>query len=289
MKKRYWFYLILLVAVLVVCRGIQIGYRHTHPLHHLTILHVNDTHAQLEPVKSGELAGQGGAIERAAFVDSVRVADGPENVLVLHAGDFSQGTSYFSEFGGPLMVQVLNAIGYDAVTLGNHEFDNGIEDLTERVKTLRPEVKVVCANLDLTPFELGEYVKPYAIVRKAGLKIGIIGLESDISTNVTKTVSARLQQLDNVEVVNRWAAHLHETEKCDMIILLSHAGYRADQDIVPQTRWIDLVVGGHTHTFVDDLLYVADADGRQVPVITDGCWGLEMGQVNVRRRFSAAR
>ena len=157
------------------------------------------------------------------------------------------------------------------------------------MKTLRPEVKVVCANLDLTPFELGEYVKPYAIVRKAGLKIGIIGLESDISTNVTKTVSARLQQLDNVEVVNRWAAHLHEAEKCDMIILLSHAGYGADQDIVPQTRWIDLVVGGHTHTFVDDLLYVADADGRQVPVITDGCWGLEMGQVNVRRRFSAAR
>ena len=255
----------------------------------LVILHTNDTHSHFEPIRGGEDNGRGGVIERAAFVDSIRTAYGADRVLLLHAGDFGQGTSYFTELGGTLEPKMINDLGYDCVTLGNHEFDNGIEDLTERVKTLRPEVKVVCANLDLTPFELGEYVKPYAIVRKAGLKIGIIGLESDISTNVTKTVSARLQQLDNVEVVNRWAAHLHEAEKCDMIILLSHAGYGADQDIVPQTRWIDLVVGGHTHTFVDDLLYVADADGRQVPVITDGCWGLEMGQVNVRRRFSAAR
>ena len=255
----------------------------------LVILHTNDTHSHFEPVRGGEYDGLGGVVERAAFVDSVRAVHGTDRVLLLHAGDFGQGTSYFTELGGTLEPKMINDLGYDCVTLGNHEFDNGIEDLTERVKMLRPEVKVVCANLDLTPFELGEYVKPYAIVRKAGLKIGIIGLESDISTNVTKTVSARLQQLDNVEVVNRWAAHLHEAEKCDMIILLSHAGYGADQDIVPQTRWIDLVVGGHTHTFVDDLLYVADADGRQVPVITDGCWGLEMGQVNVRRRFSAAR
>ena len=255
----------------------------------LVILHTNDTHSHFEPVRGGEYDGLGGVVERAAFVDSVRAVHETDRVLLLHAGDFGQGTSYFTELGGTLEPKMINDLGYDCVTLGNHEFDNGIEDLTERVKTLRPEVKVVCANLDLTPFELGEYVKPYAIVRKAGLKIGIIGLESDISTNVTKTVSARLQQLDNVEVVNRWAAHLHEAEKCDMIILLSHAGYGADQDIVPQTRWIDLVVGGHTHTFVDDLLYVADADGRQVPVITDGCWGLEMGQVNVRRRFSAAR
>ena len=259
------------------------------PAQDLVILHTNDTHSHFEPVRGGEYDGLGGVVERAAFVDSVRAVHGTDRVLLLHAGDFGQGTSYFTELGGTLEPKMINDLGYDCVTLGNHEFDNGIEDLTERVKTLRPEVKVVCANLDLTPFELGEYVKPYAIVRKAGLKIGIIGLESDISTNVTKTVSARLQQLDNVEVVNRWAAHLHEAEKCDMIILLSHAGYGADQDIVPQTRWIDLVVGGHTHTFVDDLLYVADADGRQVPVITDGCWGLEMGQVNVRRRFSAAR
>lgn len=114
------------------------------------------------------------------------------------------------------------------------------------------------------------------------MKIGIIGLEPDLSTNVSATVSSRFQQLDNVEVTNRWADHLHFDEKCDMIILLSHLGYDNDQALIPQTSHIDLVVGGHSHTFVDDFIYVADRDGRKVPVITDGCWGLEMGVIYVR-------
>ena len=168
------------------------------------------------------------------------------------------------------------------MALGNHEFDNGIEDLTERLKMVRPETKFVCANVDLSPFELGEYVKPYAIVQRGGMKIGVIGLESDLSTNVSKTISSRMQQLDSVEETNRWADYLHDTEKCDMIILLSHLGYTEDQKLVPQSCWLDLVVGGHSHTFVDGMLYLKDSRGRKVPVITDGCWGLEMGQVNVR-------
>ena len=147
---------------------------------------------------------------------------------------------------------------------------------------LRPEIKVVCANLDLSPFELGEYVKPYAVFERGGLKIGVIGLEADISTAVSKSVSSRMQQLDNVEVTNQWADYLHETEKCDLVILLSHAGYDVDQTIVPETRWVDLVIGGHTHTFVDDFLYVKNARGKQVPIITDGRWGLEMGMVKVQ-------
>ena len=189
------------------------------------------------------------------------------------------GTTRFTRF---------NDFAYDCVTLGNHEFDNDIEALTERVKMLK-DTKVVCANLDLSPFELGEYVKPYAILQRAGMKIGVIGLESDISTAVTKTVASRMQQLDNVEVTNRWADYLHDTEKCDLVILLSHAGYDVDQLIVPQTRWVDLVIGGHTHTFVDDFLYVKNARGKDVPIITDGKWGLEMGQINVRRKLSFAR
>jgi 5'-nucleotidase len=98
-----------------------------------------------------------------------------------------------------------------------------------------------------------------------------------------------MQQLDNVEVTNKWADYLHETEKCDLIILLSHAGYDVDQQIVPETRWVDLVIGGHTHTFVDDFLYVENARGKQVPIITDGKWGMEMGQINVSRKLSCAR
>ena len=255
----------------------------------LVILHTNDTHSHFEPLRGGPDDGVGGVVERAAFVDSVRNACGADRVLLLHAGDFSQGSPYFTVLGGDLEINAINDFAYDCVTLGNHEFDNDIEALTERVKKINPVTKVVCANLDLSPFELGEYVKPYAIVERAGLKIGIIGLESDISTAVTKTVASRMQQLDNVEVTNRWADYLHDTEKCDMIILLSHAGYDQDQVIVPQTRWVDLVIGGHTHTFVDDFLYVENARGKQVPIITDGKWGLEMGQINVGRKLSFAR
>ena len=255
----------------------------------LVILHTNDTHSHFEPLRGGPDDGVGGVVERAAFVDSVRNACGTDRVLLLHAGDFSQGSPYFTVLGGELEINAINDFAYDCVTLGNHEFDNDIEALTERVKKINPVTKVVCANLDLSPFELGEYVKPYAIVERAGLKIGIIGLESDISTAVTKTVASRMQQLDNVEVTNRWADYLHDTEKCDMIILLSHAGYDQDQVIVPQTRWVDLVIGGHTHTFVDDFLYVKNARGKEVPIITDGKWGLEMGQINVGRKLSFAR
>ena len=255
----------------------------------LVILHTNDTHSHFEPLRGGPDDGVGGVIERAAFVDSIRTVYGADKVLLLHAGDFSQGSPYFTELQGSLEPKIINDFAYDCVILGNHEFDNDIEALTERLKTLNPVTKVVCANLDLSPFELGEYVKPYAILERAGMKIGVIGLESDISTAVTKTVASRMQQLDNVEVTNRWADYLHDTEKCDMIILLSHAGYDVDQLIIPETRWVDLVIGGHTHTFVDDFLYVKNARGKEVPIITDGKWGLEMGQINVGRKLSFAR
>lgn len=255
----------------------------------LVILHTNDTHSHFEPVRGGQYDGLGGVTERAAFVDSVRAVYGKDRVLLLHAGDFSQGTSYFSELEGRMEPMIIDDLGYDCVTLGNHEFDNGIEALTARLKSVKSGTLFVCANLDLSPYELGEVVKPYAILERGGLKIGIIGLESDISTSVTKTIASRLQQLDNIEVTNKWADYLHEQEKCDMIILLSHAGYDQDQIIVPATRWVDLVVGGHTHTFVEDLLYVDNARGKKVPIITDGCWGVEMGEILVNRKPSSAR
>ncbi len=247
----------------------------------LVIVHTNDTHSHFEPLRSGPQAGHGGVIERAAFVDSIRSVYGDDRVLLLHAGDFSQGTSYFTELGGRLEPAVINDMRYDCVTLGNHEFDNDIEALTERLAMLE-NTFVVSANIDVSQFDLSDYVKPYAIVDRGGMKIGIIGLESDLSTNVSATISSRLPQLDNVEVTNKWAEYLHSVEKCDMIILLSHLGYDNDQALIPQTSHVDLVIGGHSHTFVDGFIYVSDRDGKKVPVITDGCWGLEMGMVTIR-------
>lgn len=242
----------------------------------LVIVHFNDTHSHLDPLRDG----RGGIIERAAFVDSVRKAVGSDKVLLLHAGDFDQGTSYYSQMHGRLEVKMINALQYDALTLGNHEFDDGIEDLTERMRDVK--CPVVCANLDLSSFELGQYVKPWCIVNKGGMKIGIIGLEADISTCVSKTVSSRIPQLDPVDETNKWAKYLREEEKCDMVILLSHQGYDPeDQENAAKIKGVDLVVGGHSHTFVDDFVYVKDAEGKSVPIITDGCWGLEAGVIKV--------
>lgn len=246
----------------------------------LIIIHTNDTHSHFEALRSGDLTGHGGVIERAAFIDSVRLAEGADRVLLLHGGDFGQGTSYFSELGGELEIDVINAMKYDVVALGNHEFDNNIEALTERLKRLEG-TKVVCANVDLEPFELGQYVTPYAIVERGGMKIGVIGMESDLSSNVSKIVSSRMQQLDDVTVINKWTGYLHDTEKCDLIILLSHMGIKTDSEVIPQTHLVDLVIGAHSHTFMEDIEYLVDADGRKVPMISDGCWGLEMGKVTV--------
>lgn len=241
----------------------------------LVIVHTNDTHSHFDPLRDGT----GGIIERAAFVDSIRRAEGENKVLLLHAGDFDQGTSYYTQLHGRLEVELVNAMRYDAIALGNHEFDDGIEDLTSRVKDIK--CPVVCANLDLSSFELGEYVKPYCIVQKGKTKIGIIGLEADISTCVAKTISSRIPQLDPVEVTNKWADYLRNQEQCDMVILLSHQGWEEDHANAPKIKGVGLVVGGHSHTFVDGFSYVADAEGKETPIITDGCWGLEMGVIKV--------
>lgn len=133
----------------------------------LTILHLNDTHSHIDPERSGKHAGKGGVVEQALYIDEVRAEEGKKNVLLLHAGDFSQGSSYFTELNGDLEIDILNAFKYDAVCLGNHEFDNGIDELARRLGNLK--VPVVCANYDFSASPLAKYVKPYVIVKKAGL------------------------------------------------------------------------------------------------------------------------
>ena len=197
--------------ILFICLSVAlaagVGYfwnaRNAEPKSHLVILHANDTHSHFEPVRDDEYPGMGGIIERAAYLDSVRVAEGPENVLLLHAGDFSQGTTYFSELGGNLEVQALNAMKYDVVTLGNHEFDNGLEDLGRRLSSL--EMPVVVCNYDFSPFEAGKYIKPYVILEKAGLKIGVIGVLCDLKSMVAGDIAERVPEFPMVETVQKYA------------------------------------------------------------------------------------
>ena len=245
----------------------------------LVIIHTNDTHSHFDPVRGGDDDGRGGIIERAAFVDSIRSVYPPEKVLLLHAGDFNQGTSYYSELKGAMEPEMVNALGYDCITLGNHELDEGIESLASRLSVIK--CPVVCANCEF-PDILQQYVTPTAVIERGGMRIGIIGMESDIATMVAAPTAQRIRQLDDLEVVNIWAEHLRKEDKCDFVILLSHLGYEEDQALVPGTKGLDLVIGGHSHTFVDDFVYVKDARGKKIPIITDGCWGLEMGLIKIR-------
>lgn len=267
-----------LVSILAAC---ALGFSQD-----LVILHVNDTHSHEEPLRDGgSQGGMGGVIERAAYVDSVRTAVGKKNVLLLHAGDFSQGTSYFTELGGDIEIDLINAMKYDVVTLGNHEFDNGIDELARRLDNLR--CPVVCANYDFSELVLGKYVKPYAIVRKGGMKIGVIGLLTDVTRVVQKSIADKMKRFDDIEVANKWADYLKNEEHCDMVIALTHIGFDSvgmnDPALVAGTRNIDLVVGGHSHTFLTDAEYRNNLDGRPVPIVQDGCWGLFVGQVDVYR------
>ena len=247
----------------------------------LVILHVNDTHSHLDPERSGDDMGHGGVIERAAYIDSVRTAVGKDKVLLIHAGDWNQGSPYYTIFEGDLEASLVNALKYDCLTLGNHEFDNGIEDLARRVKMIKSPI--VCANYDFSPFDMGKQgVQPCTVIRRGGMKIGIIGMLTNITKVVSYETASRVPKAgEDADVVNKWADYLRNTKKCDMVIVLSHMGYDEDLDLVKDIRGVDLIVGGHSHTFVKDFEYRTDLDGKQVPVIQDGCWGLNVGRIDV--------
>lgn len=272
MKKLH---ILLFVVLAVLIAGCKLSGKSEGP--RLVIVHTNDTHSHFDPVRGGELAGQGGVIERAVFIDSVRNANGADKVLLLHAGDFNQGTSYYTEFNGELEVKLINALGYDCITLGNHEFDNGIEDLSARVEKIN--CPVLCANYEFPGLRLGEIVKPYTIIKKNGLKIGIIGLEAELSTLVSAKTLNALKAFDNAEVVNKYAALLRK--QCDIVILLTHIGWEEDLALVPLISGVDAVIGGHSHTTIKMPKEVKDATGKTVPVMTDGYWGREMAILSI--------
>lgn len=249
----------------------------------LTILHMNDTHSHIDPERSGKYIGMGGVIEQAAYIDSVRNAEGCGNVMLLHAGDFSQGTSYFTELHGDIEIDVMNAMDYDAICLGNHEFDNGMEELARRLSSL--DVPVVCANYDFTGTPLETLVRPYVTMKKAGRKIGVIGLLTDVSEVVDSGIAAQLKYQNPADVTNRYASYLKEEEDCDLVICLTHLGYEneayTDRELSAIIRNVDVIVGGHSHTLLKDLKKFKDLDGKDVVVVTDWKWGLRIGKLTV--------
>ena len=258
------------------------------PAQDLVILHTNDTHSQIEPIRVGYNKGLGGVERRLQYIDSVRAKYGKRKVLLLDAGDFNQGTPYYTVAHGDLEVELVNLMGYDVFTLGNHEFDNGQEDLARRLKKCRH--KTVTCNYDFSNTPLKKLVKPYTIVRRGGMKIGIVGATCYLEGVVLKSALDNLVRLNAIEEVNRWADYLKNKKHCDLVILLSHLGYEggtldrpSDVIMVENSRNIDLVIGGHSHTYLKEARTVKDLDGKVVPITQCGGQGIAVGTWEITR------
>lgn len=252
----------------------------------LVILHTNDTHSQILPDR---LNGNIGGVERRMqYYNSIVSQYGKKNVLILDAGDYNQGTPYYTMGHGLLERDLMNALGVDVTALGNHEFDDGMADLASRLKKAR--YKVLACNYDFSATPLRRIVKPYAIVRKGGMKIGIIGATSYLEGKVLKENVIGTVRLNTVKEVNRWAAFLREKKHCDMVILLSHLGFENPEDcfdipsdviMAENSRNLDFIIGGHSHTFMEKPYVVKDLDGKEIPIVQDGCRGYFAGRLDI--------
>lgn len=249
----------------------------------LVILHTNDTHSQIEEIRTGKGAGTGGVHRRAEYFSRIRSEH--DNVLVLDAGDYNQGTPYFTVFGGDLEMELMNSLGYDVVALGNHEFDNGVDELARRLSSAK--FQTVCANYDFSGTPLEEYVKPYAIVYKAGKKIGIFGLLANLKSLVSKQNTEGIVYMDPFETADKWADYLKNVEKCDLVIALSHLGYSGypnqpcDINLAKRSENIDIIIGGHSHTFLKSAKVYPNRAGKDVVIVQAGCQGEYVGRLDI--------
>lgn len=254
----------------------------------LLILHTNDTHSRIEPAGS-ELenklkAGKGGFVRRATYIKEERLKD--PDLLLVDCGDFSQGTPYYNLFKGEVEIEMMNAMKYDVMTIGNHEFDFGLENMHRLYQLAK--FPVVCCNYDFTGTVLEGMVKPYIIIHRKGVKIGIFGVSPQLKGLVQEKNYKGVVFQDPYKRANEVAAHLKEDEKCDVVICLSHLGWEkgrkyAENDIefIAQTRNIDLVLGGHSHSRFDEVLFYENLDGRQTPLNQAWEWGLAVGRVTI--------
>ena len=219
----------------------------------ITILHTNDTHSQVEPIESGKRDGNhAGYARRMGLIQRERAQD--EHLILVDAGDFGQGTAYFNLYHGRVEVDAMNRMRYDAITLGNHEFDNGVDTLAAVLKDAN--FAVVCANYDVQGTALEGIVKPYVILRRAGIKIGILGLGVNPIGLVAEKNFAPIKYLDPIPVAQEVSALLKHQLGCDLVVCLSHMGTFANGDkpsdtlLAESTRDIDVIIGGHTHKIV---------------------------------------
>lgn len=250
----------------------------------ITILHTNDWHSRIDPfpMDGSSNQGLGGAAARAALIEKIRKEE--ENVLLLDAGDIFQGTPYFNFFGGELEYKLMSRMGYDAATLGNHDFDNGIEGIIRQLPYASFEF--INCNYDVSNTALAQHIKPYKVFHKSGIRIGVLGVGIELKGLVPDALYGNIIYNDPVLNANRVAAHLKKQEKCDLIICLSHLGYKyggtkiSDVKLAEQSEHIDLIIGGHTHTFLTQPDIIKNKEGKNVMVNQVGWAGINLGRID---------
>ena len=253
---------------------------------HITILHTNDTHSQIEPFKPTHHRNpnQGGVARRATLIEQIRTQN--KNTLLLDAGDIFQGTPYFNYFGGALEFKLMSMLKYDVATIGNHDFDNAIDGLYKQLPNAKFDF--VSANYNFENTVLDTHVKPYQIIVKEGIKIGIFGLGIELDGLVAKKMYKETGYLNPVEITQDITHQLKNEEKCDLIICLSHLGYYyknnpdkiSDLNLAKITKNIDLIIGGHTHTFLPKPTIVKNIDGKNILVNQVGAYGINLGRID---------
>ncbi|MFA5713608.1 MAG: metallophosphoesterase [Bacteroidales bacterium] len=273
-----YFKIVLIWAIVPLC-GVEVLYSQD-----LVILHTNDTHSNIEPHRSGINQGLGGFQRISNYISYVR--DNHKSVLLLDAGDFNQGTPYYTLFGGKVEVEIFNAIGYDAGALGNHEFDDGQESLAKRIKELN--YPILCANYNFKGTPLEGVVEPYTIIERGGKRVAIIGVLVNLKGFVAQRAIEGLHYQNPIGVVNKLAKRLRDKERCDLVIVLSHLGYTSrdpkrvsDLDLAKESRGVDIIIGGHSHTFLEKPTEVKNREGKTVIVNQTGALGVYVGRLDL--------
>jgi 5'-nucleotidase len=250
----------------------------------LTILHTNDMHSRIEPFPegSGKWQGLGGMAARASLIKKIRQEE--KNVLLLDAGDVFQGTPYFNFFGGELEYKLMSSMGYDATTMGNHDFDLGLEGFLKQ----QPHAKfqVLVANYDFSKTILKDITKPYTIFQKGLFKVGVFGIGIELNGLVPKKLAGDTIYKSPIDTAKEMVQEL-KAKKCNLIICLSHLGYQyedpniiSDHALAQQVNGIDLIIGGHTHTLLEQANTLKSPDGSPVLVNQVGWAGLCLGRID---------
>ena len=250
----------------------------------LTILHTNDVHSRIDPFPENDpkYPGMGGVARRSAIIKKIRAQE--KNVLLLDAGDIFQGTPYFNLYGGELEFKFMSEMGYDASTLGNHDFDNGIDGLVKQMPHMN--FPFLNANYTFSNTLLENKVSEYKIFNKGGLKIGVFGIGIELHGLVDPKLTGNIIYNDPIIHAKRVSSHLKKNEKCDLIICLSHLGYKysdkkvSDVVLASETDYIDLIIGGHTHTFLDEPSQLMNKSNKEVLIAQVGWAGIKLGRID---------